>query len=413
MGNKPCKPSVKEDHFSFDVANTEEDAEVTRPTVSPMIGMCSDLPIPLIIQEDADRDVISGSPQPPKDSYDKLMHWLVEMADGDDIDLKDPKIAEEFCKSPLIGNAKNRKKNLGPRSQSYDIHVSYEGPLCSKPSRSCGDIEEETEAEGYMENQPKPKSFKLSPDPPSHNRNRSTLKKQSAVSFDSTCGDPTQYKRSSKSYSDLNDSANFFVNQQQSLLRSHHKVRQVPKTQRNQFTKQYSEPVSSIPKVCVYESIDDSGSNCSDRNRNQSSSASLDSRSPRCSRQTTFSDEDDLTYEKSKSSLLHPPLEIMTVREHEEEEAEGEGGVIRSNRRKHKGKISGMISRSVENLLGKTSRLRHRLKYRSSSLFTVNNDDKSEIPPELFNDKLFLNDKLLDGNIDDILYAVDTLWPNE
>ncbi|XP_033735655.1 uncharacterized protein LOC117324104 [Pecten maximus] len=378
-----------------------------------MIGMRNDLPIPLIIQEDTDCDATRVSPQPPKDSYDKLIHWLVEMADGDDIDLKDTKIVEEFRKSPLIGNAANRKKNLGPRSQSYDIHVSYEGPLCSKPSRSCGDIEEETEAEGYMENQPKPKSFKLSPDPPRYNRNRSRLKKQSAVSFDSTCGDPTHYKRSSKSYSDLNDSANFFVNQQQSLLRSHHKVRQVPKTQRNQFTKQYSEPVPNIPKVYIYESIDDSTSNSSDRNRHRSSSASLDSKSPRCSRQTTFSDEDDIMCEKSKSSLLQPPIEIMTVREHEEEEADGEGGGLRTNRRKHKGKISGIISRSVENLIGKTSRLRHRLKYRSSSLFTVNNDDKSEITPELLNDKLFLNDKLLDGNIDDILYAVDALWPNE
>ncbi|XP_060068418.1 uncharacterized protein LOC132548572 [Ylistrum balloti] len=402
---------MDEQSFRVDKTEYEQVIEFAEPSVSPAIGIRKDLPIPLIIQEDTECDV-SASPQPPKDSYDKLIHWLVEMADGDDIDLKDPKIVEEFRKSPLIGNAANRKKDLGPRSQSYDIHVSYEGPICSKPSRSCGDIEEETEAEGFMENQPTPKSFKLSPDPPRHNRNRSRLKKQSAVSFDSTSGDSTHYKRSSKSYSDLNDSANFFVNQQQSLLRSHHKAKPVPKT-RNQFTKQYSEPVPCIPKVCVYESIDDSASSCSDRNRHRSSSASLDSRSPRCSRQTTFSDEDDLLYERSKSSLLQPPLEIMTVREQGEEETEGEGGVIKTNRRKHKGKISGMISRSVENLIGKTSRLKHRLKYRSSSLFTVNNDNKSEIPPELFNDKLFLNDKLLDGNIDDILYAVDTLWPNE
>lgn len=394
---------------------------MSEPTANPMADMRSEVPIPVIVQEDTDCDVTQSISQPPLDSYGKLITWLVEMADGDDVDIKDPKLVEEFRKSPLISHAENRKKNLGQRSQSYDVQVSYERPLCSKPSRSCGDIEEETEAEDYMENQPKPKCYKLSPNPPRYNRNRSRLKKQNAVSFDSTSGDPPYYSMSSKSYSDLHDSADFFVNQQHSLLRSHHKSRQVPKTPQTQLTKQYSEPVPGMmaPTVCVYDNIDDSASSCSDRiqKSSRSSDVSLDSRSTgrnaNSSRQTTFSDEDDLTFDKSKSSLLSPPPEVLTVQENEEEEDRKERDgeeIVRSNRRKHKGKISSMISRSVENLLGKTSRLKHRLKHRSSSLFTV---DHQEAPPEVPNDKLFLNNKLLDGNLDDILYAVDALWPNE
>jgi len=354
---------------------------------------------------DADDEEQDSVPAQPVDAYGKLLSWLVEMADGDDIDLNDPDVIQQFQRSAFSG--KLGDSSVGYWSESYESHGSSETPQCSKSStRSCEDIEEEASSllPRLGEDTVQSKSIRASPNPLQKSLLRhAALTKQSSIPYTKARSESPKYKRSSKSYSDLNDSVTFRQNLQEQILLQSQKRRQVPRT-RNRFVKQYSESHADYT-VSHFHDHQQQSSTSSCRSSDSIVETKLTVRDNLLSRQTTFSDDDDVVSEKRHPhSMFAESLQI-----------DEPDNVVLHNRRKRRGRFVGILSRSVGSLMEKSSRLRNSIRRKSSSLFTVRSvvePEEQEIESKDTPDKV-LDDKLLDGNIADILFAVDALWPKK
>lgn len=357
-----------------------------------------------------------------QDPHDKLLKWLIEMAGEENINFNDPAIVQQM-KTSILGEKllKETDKLVYQRSQSSDSHGSS-SDYQFRGSRSYVD------EDGPMRAQ----DTKTSPQPPYRTQRYTKLKKQSSVShpFNKAGSEspiPT-YQRSTKSYSDLNDSVNFFQHQEQNLMLSHRAPRRHrPRAARNKFVKQFSESHAETYNV---------GSGGMSESIGLSKVASIDcvdnsrlSVRPTCSRQTTFSDEDEIISEKSVSPSAHPPMDVLQLLEHNDSIDGQEVKPCRKNRRRSKNVFGDIISRSVGNLMDRSSRIKHNIRIKSASLFTINvkpskqeNDEKAyqidkdskiiEVA-EKENEEIYLDDALLDGNMADILCAVDALWPGK
>lgn len=134
------------------------------------------------------------------------------------------------------------------------------------------------------------------------------------------------------------------------------------------------------------------------------------------SRQTTISveDEDGVIIENITQEEMIPLRPISTESDNLEKfDKSFDSGRSQSSKR---GPL-GILSRSVGNIKEKTSKLRTLVRRKSNSLMTIqsseNNESKTQAIKAVSNEDVILNDKLLDGNINDILFAIDTLWPTK
>lgn len=134
------------------------------------------------------------------------------------------------------------------------------------------------------------------------------------------------------------------------------------------------------------------------------------------SRQTTISveDEDGVIIENITQEEMIPLRPISVESDNLEKiDISFESGKNQS----HKRGPLGILSRSVGNIKEKTSKLRTLVRRKSNSLMTIksseNNENNAKAIKAVSNEDVILNDQLLDGNINDILFAIDTLWPTK
>lgn len=140
-------------------------------------------------------------------------------------------------------------------------------------------------------------------------------------------------------------------------------------------------------------------------------------RVPLSSRQTTFSDDGDADIRKASTESLYndsnrhkdfdsvDPKEILIKRDRD----------LKPN-----GTLSNLLSASVGDLLNVSSRMKECLGRRSASMVAIaQNDSTVTLKPPLSpipskdSEEHILDDELLDGNIADIFFAVEALWPKK
>ncbi|XP_033736237.1 uncharacterized protein LOC117324472 [Pecten maximus] len=76
--------------------------------------------------------------EPPMDSYDKLVAWLVEMAENDNSGIDKASFVNQI--QNVCTKRKSKLRNQASWQTSCDSYTSTETPAVSKSSRSCEDI---------------------------------------------------------------------------------------------------------------------------------------------------------------------------------------------------------------------------------------------------------------------------------
>ncbi|CAG2217251.1 unnamed protein product [Mytilus edulis] len=137
------------------------------------------------------------------------------------------------------------------------------------------------------------------------------------------------------------------------------------------------------------------------------------------SRQTTISieDEDGVIIENIHQDSDEEMIPLRPLSVESENAGKFDVSFESSKNQQNKRTPLGILSRSLGNIKEKTSKLKSLVRRKSSSLMTIkaseNEDDKTEAMKAVSNEEVILNDTLLDGNINDILFAIDTLWPTK
>ncbi|VDI20919.1 Hypothetical predicted protein [Mytilus galloprovincialis] len=137
------------------------------------------------------------------------------------------------------------------------------------------------------------------------------------------------------------------------------------------------------------------------------------------SRQTTISieDEDGVIIENIHQDSDEEMIPLRPLSVESDNAGKFDVSFESSKNQQNKRTPLGILSRSLGNIKEKTSKLKSLVRRKSSSLMTIkaseNEDDKTEAMKAVSNEEVILNDTLLDGNINDILFAIDTLWPTK
>lgn len=138
------------------------------------------------------------------------------------------------------------------------------------------------------------------------------------------------------------------------------------------------------------------------------------------SQHTTISveDEDGMIIENEEEAEMIPLRGLSTDEGDNIEKFDISFESIKNKSNVSRTPLVGLLSRSVGNIKEKTSKLRTLVRRKSNSLMTIKSSDTQENqpPPDInvvSNEDIILNDTLLDGNITDILFAIDTLWPTK
>ncbi|KAK3092330.1 hypothetical protein FSP39_001374 [Pinctada imbricata] len=355
------------------------------------------------------------------DSYGKLVSWLIQMSETDDNDTDTESIQNDKMK-----RLKPDKKLYGWRqlmtgtSESFESHVSsdtqYWGSTYNKSTAS-----EDVPDIGETNFPSKPSSFEVVENQSSDMllrvpSRRGVLRKQYSV-CDSRSGQETpEIHRSMKS---IHDSPTDLKTKELHMLKARLQDLQYRKSKNPEFCRQRSEPCSDR----IYKH--DHTFLKRQRKATQSFDLSGDRIYPQSklySRQTTSDEEStgqtsSSVSGKRQDSELNPELirlHDFSSTQTEPDPQEDLDNTSIKNRRNLKGKVSSFWSKSVNNLMCRTSRLRASFSRKSNSLFTVQPSYDSGVHHVDMRQSLsekVLDDKLLDGNIADILFAVDAIWP--
>lgn len=410
---------------------------------------------------------------PPVDSYGKLINWLLKMSETENIDLDDPdfvtKIQQSMDEKPKrqfqIDVNRPEDQLASEACGGVDAPSSY-----SRSPISCEDIEEENEL------QPEYPAINLEVDTDDCKtqntllvRPRGILMKQRSVSSESS-----DCRTSGRSFDSDSEISNVLRIKEKILLQNRYQKFSRAKRQLQKQTSEYTEPVSSNflqvegpvlrkqkSESCAARSPRLSPRDFRDAKRYRKSSRSCndiidarlilpnpmhsqhtslsDETNPMLSRQTTYSDERSpglsrqTTYSDDRSPLFsrqctfndddygygvdgerRETIKLKDMSSNIISASFDDYRLVPNNRRLRKrGRFSNTLSKSVGNLIDRSSRLRDSIRKKSSSLFTVKHpNDIENIEQDPEEREKVLDDRLLDGNMGDILYAMDALWPN-
>ncbi|XP_061174729.1 uncharacterized protein LOC133183845 [Saccostrea echinata] len=370
-------------------------------------------------EPDLNEMVLSGEKEAASvESYNKLFSWLIQMSETDD---------ETSDKSPKYRTGDNKKNHswrqlFNQNSGSFESHCSSDQPYWGGMFISSASEEIPEEDDSDMPS--KQSSFEVDsfPDRPTKDYQETTLRvpvrRGTLVKQKSVCD--SQYSESDYAETrfdvpqiQIEESDNSHVapkTRELNLLRARLQDIQSKKCrQRNDLIKQKSE--SCVDRIYRHDQTF--------LKRRRKAAASCDNINKRVlkvpSIQTQAS-EDDVTYSFSEAddqkNAETIPLQDMVE---QEDTVDADLTSVKNRKNGFRERVSEFWSKSVGSMIGKGTRTRPKLTRKSNSLFTVQPSIdsqimKDDIKKNFYSEKI-LDDKLLDANIADILFAVDAIWP--
>ncbi|XP_062591215.1 uncharacterized protein LOC134252725, partial [Saccostrea cucullata] len=352
------------------------------------------------------------------ESYNKLFSWLIQMSETDD---------ETADKSPKYKPGDNRKNQswrqlLNQNSGSFDSHCSSEHPYWGGMFISSASEEIPEEDDSDMPS--KQSSFDIDsyPDRPPRDYQETTLRvpvrRGTLVKQKSVCD--SQYSES--------DYAETRFDVPQIQIEESDNVNVAPKTRELNLLRARLQDIQNKKSRQRNDLIKQKSESCVDRiyrhdqtflKRRRKAAASCDNINKRVlkvpSIQTQAS-EDDVTYSfieaDDQKNVETIPLQEMVE---EEDTVDADLTSVKNRKNGFRERVSEFWSKSVGSMIGKGTRTRPKLTRKSNSLFTVQPSIdtqimKDDVKKNFYSEKI-LDDKLLDANIADILFAVDAIWP--
>lgn len=363
--------------------------------------------------------VMSGEKEAPTvESYSKLFSWLIQMSETDD----------ENDNFPRTKNGDNKKNNqwrqlLNQNSSSFESHCSSEPPYWGGMfiSSASEDIPEEDDS-----NMPsKQSSFEVESfqERPSREFQESKLRvpvrRGTLVKQKSVCD--SQYSESDYAETrfdvpqiQIEESDSYPVDlktRELNLLRARLQDIQNKKSrQRNDFVKQKSE--SCVDRIYRHDQTflkrrRKAAASCDNINRRVLKVPSIQTQNSEDDITESFCEADD-----QKNAETIPLQDLSELND----TIDADIASVKNRKNGFRERVSEFWSKSVGSMIGKGARSKPRpLTRKSNSLFTVQPSIDSQIMGDdlkrnFYTEKI-LDDKLLDGNIADILFAVDAIWP--
>lgn len=357
---------------------------------------------------------------PTVESYSKLFSWLIQMSETDE----ENEISNKSPKLKTMDNKKNYswQQLLNQNSSSIESHCSSDNPYWGGMfiSSASEDIPEEDDVDMPSKQSSFEVDFSL--ERPTRDYMETTLKvpgrRGTLVKQHSVCD--SQYSESDYAETRIDvpqiqveESDNFPVDprtREVILLRARLQDIQNKKCrQRNDLVKQKSE--SCVDRIYRHDQTF--------LKRRRKATASCDNLNKRVlkvpSIQTQTS-EDDVMFSVCESDG-HKNAETIPLQDMPEQGDTADADLTSLKNRKNgfRERVSEFWSKSVGSMIGRGARAKPPLARKSNSLFTVQPSIDSQIMKDdlkrdFYSEKI-LDDKLLDANIADILFAVDAIWP--
>lgn len=360
---------------------------------------------------------------PTVESYSKLFSWLIQMSETDDEN-------DNLEKSPRLRNGDNKRNYpwrqlLNQNSSSFDSHCSSEHPYWGGMfiSSASEDIPEEDDS--YMPS--KQSSFEVEsfPERPNKDFQESTLRvpvrRGTLVKQKSVCD--SQYSESDYAETridvpqiQIEESDSFPADPIDLKTREFNLLRARLQDIQNKKSRQRNDLVKQKSESCVDRIYRQDQTFLKRRRKAASSCDNINRKVLRVPSIQTQNSEDDvieslcITDDQKNAETI--PLQVMSE---QHDTVDSDLTSVKNRKNGFRGRVSEFWSKSVGSMIGKGARSKPQLTRKSNSLFTVQPSMDSQIMKDdlkrnFYSEKI-LDDKLLDANIADILFAVDAIWP--
>jgi hypothetical protein len=353
---------------------------------------------------------------PTVESYSKLFSWLIQMSETDD----DNEISNKSPRLKTMDNKKNYswQQLLNQNSSSFESHCSSENPYWGGMfiSSASEDIPEEDDVDMPS----KQSSFEVDfpPERPARDYMETTLKvpqrRGTLVKQHSVCD--SQYSESDYAETridvpqiQIEETDNFDVDprtREVNLLRARLHDIQNKKCRPHDFVKQKSE--SCVDRIYRHDQTF-----LKRRRKTTVSCDNLNKRVLKVPSIQTQTSEDDVMFSICESDSHAETIPLQDMPE-QGDTVDTDLTSIKNRKNGFRERVSEFWSKSVGSVIGRGARAKPMTR-KSNSLFTVQPSIDSQIMKDdlkrdFYSEKI-LDDKLLDANIADILFAVDAIWP--